>query len=124
MIMTKLSTFGINNFFFLDQSFPSLYKFSRIFPDHCASRVSDLESIETALKLQARWIWLDSHTGDWRYLIESLEMINSAGIKSCLVSPELQRFEFQKELQGVKEMLKSSGLSVDAVCTKVPEYWL
>ena len=124
IIMTKLNEFAINNFFFLDQSFPTLYKFSRIFPGHCASRISDVESIETALKLQASWIWLDSHSGDWRYLIESLEMINRAGIKSCLVSPELQRVEFQKELQNIQKMLRFSGLSVDAVCTKFPEYWL
>jgi len=52
---------GISNYFFLDQSFPFLIKWAKLGEKRLAVRVSEYESIDTALTLQekAEWIWVD-----------------------------------------------------------------
>ena len=82
----KLSKYSIENYFFLDQAFPSLYKVSRLFPSKCAVRVSDVESSQTALSLKPGWVWLDSHSGDWSYLLESIKVVRELGMKIFFVS--------------------------------------
>ena len=112
------------NFFFLDQSFPSLYRFSRDFPEFCAVRVSDIESIETAIQLRAGWIWFDSHSGNWDYLSTIDNSIFDIPPKKCLVSPELQRVNFESELVGLKNSINSMSFKFEAVCTKLPSRWV
>jgi hypothetical protein len=119
-----LKSFGIDNFFFLDQSFPALYKLSRIAPEYCSVRVSDFEPISPALSLKPGWVWFDSHSGDWEYLIDSFEAIKNAQIKTCLVSPELQRLNAKNELEVLKSILIKYTINFDAVCTKNPDLWL
>ena len=53
--------FDIKSFFFLDQSFPFLVKTLFSGERRCAIRVSEYESVETALSLRglAEWIWID-----------------------------------------------------------------
>jgi hypothetical protein len=123
-LMEKLSEHSIDNFFFLDQSFPSLYKISRLFPEKCAVRVSDIESSQTALNLKPKWVWLDSHSGDWSFLIEAIQVVKGLGMKVCLVSPELQRSNFKDEMLLLKRLLLNNDLELDAVCTKLPINWL
>jgi len=50
----------ITDYFFLDQSFPFLIKWSKLGERHCAVRVSEFESIETALTLAGKidWVWI------------------------------------------------------------------
>ena len=119
-----LKIFGIQNFFFLDQSFPALYKLSRIAPEYCSARVSDFEPIIPALSLKPGWLWFDSHSGDWEYLIDSFEAIKNIQIKTCLVSPELQRLDGTHELEILKSILIKYAINFDAVCTKFPDLWL
>ena len=54
----------ITDYFFLDQSFPFLIKWSKLGERHCAVRVSEFESIETALTLEGKidWVWVDCFT--------------------------------------------------------------
>ena len=118
-----LNDFGIRNFFFLDQSFPSLYKLSRIAPKYCSARVSDFEPIKSALILKPGWLWFDSHSGDWDYLVETFNLINKKNIKTCLVSPELQRENSKTELGELKSILSKYSIKFDAVCTKFPDIW-
>ena len=51
----------ITNYFFLDQSFPFLIKWSKAGERRCAVRVSEYEPIETALVLSKKidWVWVD-----------------------------------------------------------------
>lgn len=119
-----LNDFGINNFFFLDLSFPSLYKLSRIAPEYCSVRVSDFEPIDPALTIKPAWLWFDSHSGDWEYLIDSFEAIKNVKIKTCLVSPELQRPNTQNEFEALKSILIEYAINFDAICTKLPDRWL
>ena len=52
---------NITDYFFLDQSFPFLIKSAASGESRCAVRVSEYESIETALSLSGKieWIWVD-----------------------------------------------------------------
>jgi hypothetical protein len=118
-----LNDFGIRNFFFLDQSFPSLYKLSRITPEFCSARVSDFEPISSALRLKPGWIWFDSHSGDWEYLRDAFLALQNQNIKTCLVSPELQRTDSDIELVNLKTIIKEISMDFDAVCTKLPHIW-
>ena len=113
----------IENFFFLDQAFPTLFKSSKIWPKFCCARVSDIESFETVLKLDVGWIWFDSHTGDWSYLREASKQLSSMSVNKCLVSPELQRSDFKSELLELKESIIGLSLNFEAVCTKYPTQW-
>jgi hypothetical protein len=118
-----LNDYGIRNFFFLDQSFPSLYKLTRIAPEFCSARVSDFEPISTALSLKPGWIWFDSHSGDWDYLLDAFIALENQNIKTCLVSPELQRVESDIELNNLKNIINEMSINFDAVCTKLPHIW-
>ena len=118
-----LKNFGIQNFFFLDQSFPALYKLSRIAPEYCSARVSDFEPVSPALSLKPGWLWFDSHSGDWEYLRDAFRAIQNLNIKTCLVSPELQRTDFDVEFVNLKTIIKEISIKFDAVCTKFPEIW-
>ncbi len=123
-IIGVLKDLEISSYFFLDQSFPSLYKLSRISPEVCSTRVSEFESIDSAKLLHPGWVWFDSHTGSWDYLIESFESLRGTSIKTCLVSPELQRMNHDKEMVELKSIIDSQAIHFDAICTKVPEMWL
>jgi hypothetical protein len=118
-----LNDYGIRNFFFLDQSFPSLSKLTRIAPEFCSARVSDFEPISTALSLKPGWIWFDSHSGDWDYLLDAFIALENQNIKTCLVSPELQRVESDIELNNLKNIINEMSINFDAVCTKLPHIW-
>ena len=122
--INTLNDFGVQNFFFLDQSFPSLYKLSRIAPEYCSARVSDFEPVIPALSLKPGWLWFDSHSGGWEYLVDSFDAIKNIQIKTCLVSPELQRLNAINELEMLKSILIKYAINFDAVCTKFPELWL
>jgi hypothetical protein len=122
-ISELIKKFKVKNYFFLDQPIPSLFKFSKTAPQFTSVRVSDIESTENALKINASWAWLDSHTGDWEYLINAMEQLKSRNIKMCLVSPELQRTNYEKELSQLKKLTSESSIGFDAVCTKYPNIW-
>jgi hypothetical protein len=115
---------GINDYFFLDQSFPFLIKWARLGERRCAVRVSEFESIETAISLTGKidWVWVDCFSyfplthGDSKRLKES-------GFKLCLVSPELQGRDPQVEIPMLANLLIERAISVDAVCTKRPDLW-
>lgn len=115
---------GINDYFFLDQSFPFLIKWARLGERRCAVRVSEFESIETAISLTGKidWVWVDCFSyfplthGDSKRLKES-------GFKLCLVSPELQGRDPQVEIPMLGNLLIERAISVDAVCTKRPDLW-
>jgi hypothetical protein len=123
-ILEILNERGVIDFFFLDQSYPSIRRVISMGVTKVATRVSDYEDVATALKSGSDWVWLDSFSGSWEYLIEATKAIEGNGQKSCLVSPELQRLDSGAELEGLKRMIRESELLIDAVCTKKPESWL
>lgn len=115
---------GIADYFFLDQSFPFLVKWARNGERRCAVRVSEFESVETALTLAGKidWVWVDCFT---RFALSGDEArrLQAAGFKLCLVSPELQGRPAESEIPQLEALLRERGIRAEAVCTKRPDLW-
>ena len=113
----------IESFFFLDQSFPFLIKNAKSGESRTAIRISEFESINTALTLKGLvdWVWIDYFT---KFPIDKEQsvMLKGAGYKICVVSPELQNHSKQRVIH-LKENLYNNQIIVDAVCTKHPNLW-
>ena len=115
---------GITDYFFLDQSFPFLVKWSKAGEHRCAVRVSEFESIETALTLAGKvdWVWVDCFTR-FPLFERDAKKLKDAGFKLCLVSPELQGRDASVEIPNLASLLKERNIVADAVCTKRPDLW-
>ena len=115
---------GIENYFFLDQSFPFLVKWTKLGEKRLAVRVSEYESIDTALSLKDKvnWIWVDCFT---RFPLNAntAKQLKEANFKICLVSPELQGRNAELEIPVLQKLLKAENITPDAVCTKKPDLW-
>lgn len=115
---------GIEDYFFLDQSFPFLVRTANRGESRCAVRVSEFESIDTALSLAGRiqWAWVDCFT---RFPLDGAQArrLQDAGFKLCLVSPELQGRDAVSEIPAMRALLAREGIVAEAVCTKEPELW-
>ena len=115
---------GISDFFFLDQSFPFLVNWSKMGERRCAVRVSEFESIETALTLSGNidWVWVDCFT---KFPLNKFQaqQLKDAGFKICLVSPELQGRNAEIEIPILRSILKKDNINAEAVCTKRPDLW-
>lgn len=114
-VLRLLRRRGIEQFFLLDCSFPSIVRLSAQGERRLAVRVSEFESIETARSLCGRvdWIWVDCFT-KLPLLAETCDALRAEGFKLCLVSPELQGQPEKRESYWAA--LKDH---VDAICTKV-----
>lgn len=118
-VLELLSQFGIENFFLLDCSFPMIVQLARRGERRVAVRVSEYESVETALSLagQVEWIWIDVFSK----IPVSPSMcvrLRNAGFKLCFVSPELQRRP--DDLPAYRKAMEEH---IDMVCTKFPMAW-
>lgn len=115
---------GVEDWFFLDQSFPALIQCARAGERRCAVRVSEFESVETALTLAGRvdWVWVDCFT---RFPLTRREALRleCAGFKLCLVSPELQGRGAEAEIPAMAGRLAELRIRPEAVCTKRPDLW-
>jgi len=114
----------IENFFFLDQTFPSIVKMIELGERRCAVRISEFESIETALKLAGKidWVWVDYFT-HFPLSSSGAKQLTSAGFKLCLVSPELQGFSSPSTAISLLEEIRTLDIEVSAICTKFPDLW-
>ena len=115
---------GIEDYFFLDQSFPFLMKSAKAGEHRCAVRVSEFESIETALSMAGMvdWVWLDCFTRFPITYIDS-QRLKHAGFKLCIVSPELQGRDAETEIPLMRSLLVELDIQADAVCSKRPDLW-
>ncbi len=123
LILQCLNEYGVSDFFFLDQSYPSIRRTINSGLTRVATRVSDYEDLQTALNSGSDWVWLDSFSGNWDYLNEAVPVLAKNGQKTCLVSPELQRTNSSDELHFLQEMILQESLAITSVCTKFPESW-
>lgn len=123
LVLRRLAARGVEDFFFLDQSFPFLMRTLRAGESRCAVRVSEYESVETALSLagRARWAWVDGFHG-FPLPTESALRLQRSGYRTCLVSPELHGRD-PAEIPVFKAMAAATGVPFDAVCTRQPEAW-
>jgi hypothetical protein len=123
-LIARMKARGISDYFFLDQSFPFLVKWSGLGEHRCAVRVSEFEAVETALKLAGKvdWVWVDCFT---RFPLDhdDAARLHRAGFKLCLVSPELQGRDAGKEIPLLAALLKEKNIIAEAICTKHPDLW-
>jgi hypothetical protein len=114
---------GIADYFFLDQSFPFLVKWSKAGLRNCAVRVSEFEAVETALTLAGKvdWVWVDCFT-HFPLSGEEARRLQQAGLRLCLVSPELQGRDVA-EIATLAALLAERGIKAEAVCTKRRDLW-
>lgn len=123
-LITLMQVKGITDYFFLDQSFPFLVKWSKAGEHRCAVRVSEFESIETALTLAGKvdWVWIDCFT-HFPLSAQDARRLTDAGFKLCLVSPELHGRDANVEILRLASLLRERNIVADAVCTKHPDLW-
>ena len=124
-VLSLMNKFKINNFFFLDQSFPSLLKTCLDGESRIAVRYSEYESIETVKKLKnlVQWVWVDTFT-KLPLTKKDYNDLKKYGFKLCLVSPELIDLKRKKLISKFKNGLKIKKFEFDAICTKFPNEWL
>ncbi len=124
-LLALMAERGINDFFFLDQSFPFLIKTARQGERRCAVRISEYEHIDTAISLAGMidWVWVDCFT-HFPLSAADAARLRDAGLKLCLVSPELQQRIGDAEIPKLRALLAERGIDPEAVCTKRPDSWL
>ncbi len=123
-LLNLMDQYDIDNFFFLDQSFPFLKKTSAMGEKRCAVRVSEYESVETALSLSGmvEWVWVDCFSR-FPLTSEDAKRLQKHGFKLCFVSPELQGRTDRSHIMEFRREIELQGINGDAVCTKYPDLW-
>ena len=123
-LIALMRSHGIEDYFFLDQSFPFLVKWAKMGEHRCAVRVSEFEAIDTALALAGKvdWVWIDCFSRFPLSHEDALQLKNS-GFKLCLVSPELQGRNVETEIPLLASLLMERDIQADAICTKRPDVW-
>jgi hypothetical protein len=123
-ISAVLAERRIEHWAFLDQSFPFLVKTLRRGESRCMVRISEYESVETALALPNRpdWVWVDSFTGEWPEASDLARLV-AHGFRLMVVSPELQARDLDEEFPRIVETFERAGVPIHGVCTKRAEVW-
>ena len=124
-VLASLKQYKIENYFFLDCSFPMIYNLHKLGENNIAIRYSEFESIETIdlVKHMVKWVWVDCFQ-NFPLDIISYNKIKKFGLKICLVSPELQGHDI-KNIKVFKEIIIKNNFKIDAICTKFSniKYW-
>ena len=117
-IIKLLKMYKINDFFFLDCSFPDIYNLTKMNVKDIALRYSEFESKETILNLsgKADWIWVDCFT-KFPLDCDTFKLFKGKGFKICIVSPELQ--DQPENIEIYKNYMEENGIIPDMVCTKM-----
>ena len=131
-----LKKFKVDNFFILDESVPFIRKWALKGIPNFALRVSEIECHTSALLLaedlkikgvKIDWIWADCFNGK-PLAAKQIMALKEFGYKICYVSPELHHIESPHLWKGMvikfRLLLSNQKISPDAICTKLPEYWL
>ncbi len=123
-LLELLKKYKISNYFFLDQSFPFIYKTAKGGEQNIAVRISEFESIQTALSLRnmVKWLWIDYFT-KFPLNKEQVKSLQDNSFKLCIVSPELQGYS-SEHISYLKSKLNKDSIEIDAVCTKFPSLWI
>lgn len=123
-IIELMRKYCIQDYFFLDQSFPFLVKWSRLGERRCSIRVSEFESLQTAINLAGiiDWVWVDCFS-HFPLSGKETQQLQDAGFKLCLVSPELQGRTAETEVPNLAALLMAERIEPEAICTKMPELW-
>ena len=116
-ILEELQKAGIQNYFFLDSSFPMIIALNRENESRIALRFSEMEGLDTLRNMagHCEWVWVDCFTKMPLHPSIYSELKN-LGYKICLVSPDLQGRP--EDISHYADLLKQLGISPDAICVK------
>lgn len=117
-VLELLRKYGVSDYFFLDSSFPMIYKLSGEGEQNIALRFSEYEGIDTVLAMKGRvkWVWIDCFTQN-PLTKDIYHLLKAAGFKLCFVSPELQ--QQPAKIAEYKAYFKANQIELDMICTKV-----
>lgn len=117
-ILDLLKKYNVQEYFFLDSSFPMIYQLNKINEKNIAIRFSEFEPIESVEKVKdmVKWVWIDCFN-DFPLDRKSYTTIKNLGLKICLVSPELQGHDITM-IDKIKNIIDSNNYHIDAICTK------
>jgi hypothetical protein len=120
-IVEMLKTSCITSWFFLDSSFPVMYRMTLDGVRNFAVRISSAEGTGLAenMKGLAEWIWAD-FLGEPSLDSETCSYLKSLGYKICLVSPGITGMNHR--LEWYISVLFSEKIIPDAVCARADEY--
>ena len=121
-----LEKYNINNYFFLDSSFPMIYLLNNQFKNNnIACRLSEYEPINHFLNCLDlyKYIWIDCFT-KFSLNKEYYNIIKKNNKKICIVSPELQK-QFEK-IEIYRNIIISENIIPDMICCKIYNiiYWI
>lgn len=113
-----LRKYKIENYFFLDSTFPMIKLLTDRGETKIALRYSEYEGMDTLLNMagMVQWVWVDCFT-KMPLTREVFRQIKQCGYKICLVSPDL--VGRGEEIESYREMLDREQIELDAVCSKV-----
>ena len=113
-----LEKYNINNYFFLDSSFPMIYLLNKDFNNNkIACRFSEYEPIEYFLEIKNmyQYIWVDCFT-KFPLTNKIYDLIKSNNKKICIVSPELQKQP--EKIEEYRNIIISKNIIPNMICTK------
>lgn len=116
-ILELLKKYNVENYFFLDSSFPMIKALSDIGENRIAMRYSEFEGMDNIRSMsgKVRWVWVDCFTM-LPLNHEIFAEIKELGYNICLVSPELQGQD--EKIEEYVKQLKDEEIQLDAICTK------
>lgn len=117
-VLNLLKRYNIDNYFFLDCSFPMIVKMLRYGENRIALRFSEFEKIDTIIGLAGKidWIWVDCFN-QLPLTKEVGDLLRNLKFRLCLVSPELQNRV--DDIKNYKDIILKKEIIFDAICTKL-----
>ena len=116
-ILELLKKYQLENYFFLDSSFPMIHQLSSIGEQNIAIRFSEYEGLDTILNMRGKvkWVWIDCFS---KIPIDqkSFQILKANNFNLCFVSPDLQNQE--EKIYEYSSFLKKNKIYIDAVCVK------
>lgn len=116
-VLELVKKFGVKSYFFLDSSFPMIYRLIKKGEENIALRFSEFEGLDTIMSLahKVMWVWVDCFT---RLPIDSenFKLLKEAGFELCLVSPDLQAHP--EDIDKYRMYLAKENIVFDAICAK------
>jgi len=116
-VLKLLKKYNINNYFFLDSSFPMIYQLSIKNEKNIALRFSEFEGLDTIIKMKDKvnWVWIDCFTKN-PLTLEIYNQLKKMNYKLCFVSPELQ--QQPEKIDIYKKYFQENDIILDMICTK------
>lgn len=116
-VLEALSKRGIEDYFFLDCSYPMINMLTQMSCNKIALRFSEYERLDSieVLASKVTWVWVDCFY-KLHFTKSHLDRFKQLGLKSCLVSPDL--IQKEEEITKYADYLLKNDLEFDAICCK------